>query len=741
MTSTSNALHTLINTLFRLVICIISSLAVSCSWDVNSNSEEKQYTLTINIVNGTVQLNPNKTKFKSGETVIVTVTANSGYDFDSWEGDETGSECPLRLVMDDDKTISAKMIPVPTTVIYYVDYSGGDDSNDGLSTTSAWKHAPGDDQATGVPAVTTLGPGCSVYFRGGVVYRGSITIPASGSLNYPVTYSGNRWPSGTKAIFDGGDAITGWTKCSSAAECGGNTNYNNIYYAYLSSTVDPLSINLHEYNTTTSTDDFLWMSQDPNPSDFYFYDTYTEFMEMTQSQFTLTSITDASYFTQSDLTDSYLLIWIYPNTVETRRILTYNTSTHTVTFDDLGDVAKYSDGRNQYYALFNSPHAIDTAGEYFISTTPDTNSKLKILLWPRSTSNLDSRITYSTRQWGINIDACNNIVVEGFSIIKYSGSSLRDGVGIGCITSTADKKSNIVIKDNYIAHNRKGGSSAGYGGVFLSKCSNVLVQNNTIEDNPRVAGIFFSGGSSITARGNTVKKSGATSIRFYTVDYGVVEGNTIRDSKGSHANGMTFYVACNNILIANNKVFTSNNPITFQDSGNLYFFNNLVDGGDTTNVVCEWINTSRGPWNYGTISFINNTFVRAKSNAAVQLNELNTRNRYYMINNIIDGEITGTNVKRFNNLYTGTSWYQIKSDYIWGDGEFVIEDINSIFTDASTTDFSLLSASPAINKGVDIMQNSDAGNIFPVDLFPDFDYKTDINGDARNTWDLGAYAY
>ena len=64
---------------------------------------------------------------------------------------------------------------------YYVDFGSGSDSNAGTSTGAAWKHSPGDINATGTPASTSLSPGDTVYFRGGVMYNGTINVNWSGS--------------------------------------------------------------------------------------------------------------------------------------------------------------------------------------------------------------------------------------------------------------------------------------------------------------------------------------------------------------------------------------------------------------------------------------------------------------------------------------------------------------------------------------------------------------------------------
>ena len=66
---------------------------------------------------------------------------------------------------------------------YYIDYENGNDSNNGLSMATPWKHCPGDSNATGNSVSTILQAGNNVYFKKGVIYRGGeITVNGEGSI-------------------------------------------------------------------------------------------------------------------------------------------------------------------------------------------------------------------------------------------------------------------------------------------------------------------------------------------------------------------------------------------------------------------------------------------------------------------------------------------------------------------------------------------------------------------------------
>ena len=161
---------------------------------------------------------------------------------------------------------------------YYVDFEGGADTNVGTSPAAAFKHCPGDGQATGPAKGTTLKPGDKVIFKGGVAYKGTVTCRSSGSTGQPVTYDGNT--AGTfgegRAVIDGSEPVTGWRRCASADECGGNPHWQQIYYAPIPAGTDPFWANLAQG------DRLLAVAQDPNLEDMLFEDDLSCFRSVRQ---------------------------------------------------------------------------------------------------------------------------------------------------------------------------------------------------------------------------------------------------------------------------------------------------------------------------------------------------------------------------------------------------------------------------------------------------------------------------
>ncbi len=188
---------------------------------------------------------------------------------------------------------------------YYVDYEGGDNTADGLSPETAWKHSPGDENATNTPGSVELAPGDTVIFKGGVAYYGSIHLDVSGEPGNPITLDGNthgEFGEG-RAVIDGGRVIDGWERCESQEQAGGNPRWEDMFYADID--VD-LSSNFTHSSVVRGRlqrvsmqvpwqrmslfdgDGILPVAQDPKPSDPFYQQHTADFYE-----------------TPHELTDSY----------------------------------------------------------------------------------------------------------------------------------------------------------------------------------------------------------------------------------------------------------------------------------------------------------------------------------------------------------------------------------------------------------------------------------------------------
>lgn len=90
----------------------------------------------------------------------------------------------------------------------YIDFESGDDTSDGTTRETAWKHHPWDPNATG-EAKTCRGSH-NYIFKQGVVYRGELNASESGTEQTPIILTRDpSWGAGP-AVLCGSERVTGW---------------------------------------------------------------------------------------------------------------------------------------------------------------------------------------------------------------------------------------------------------------------------------------------------------------------------------------------------------------------------------------------------------------------------------------------------------------------------------------------------------------------------------------------------
>jgi endoglucanase len=96
--------------------------------------EGETFTLNVQAENGTVQRSPNRILYNEGSTVTLTATGDNGFAFSEWQGDLSGSENPVTLTMDSDKTITAFFVAVPVYELMVIHGSGSGAFSEGFVT-------------------------------------------------------------------------------------------------------------------------------------------------------------------------------------------------------------------------------------------------------------------------------------------------------------------------------------------------------------------------------------------------------------------------------------------------------------------------------------------------------------------------------------------------------------------------------------------------------------------------------
>lgn len=74
---------------------------------VYTTAAPANYTLTLNSVNGAIGRNPDASNYPAGTVVRIWASANSGYHFVNWSGDQSGSNTVADIVMTGNKNITA----------------------------------------------------------------------------------------------------------------------------------------------------------------------------------------------------------------------------------------------------------------------------------------------------------------------------------------------------------------------------------------------------------------------------------------------------------------------------------------------------------------------------------------------------------------------------------------------------------------------------------------------------------
>ena len=590
--------------------------------------------------------------------------------------------------------------------VYFVDGSGvcGDCSDsiskEENSIDNAW--------CTIARAAELSQPGDIIYIRAGE-YPESVVLSQSGTADAQITFAAYA---GEDVFLEGGDYINGWTQCQSADDCGGNPNWQNIYYNYIpaenAEDTTALVANLFQG------DQFLSVAQEPDLPDSFFIDDIDNYYPISVGGQTTTTLTDTATFSNylaGFWEDAYALLWVTHNRVEFRKINTYGSGT--ISFAET-DAPPYDD-RDGRYSIYNGVQQIDNPGEYSVNHDLEQDGARKVYLWPLQGVIADNLIRFSARNYGININRQSYVTVQGLTVQRYTGSELIHGVGIGSVRQGGEIDG-VVIRDNEVRFNRH--ATRGYGGIYLSGCNDCIVDSNTVSENVRHAGIFLSYPTRSRVKNNFVYKPGQTGIRYYYADQSSITNNEISECSGSHANTITVYLWSNDVLIANNYIHDSLGFITLQNSNNITIYNNIIDATVSRIAVQEFGRQSSGTW-----ILANNTFINSSNSTSVMFNNYGAN--YIIKNNILDGiaELDDETVDRDNNIYTGLMWNQGDN---YGENEVVQEDLSLILTDAAAGDYTPLTNSYAANSGQDI------SDILPTAIFTDFDFDRDRLGRQRD---------
>jgi len=466
--------------------------------------------------------------------------------------------------------------------VYYVDFANGNDGNSGTATSSAWRRAPGDPAATGIPANIKLNPGDVVRFRGGVHYRGSISLKHSGVSGKAITWSGTGWGTG-RAIIDGADAVTSTVNCPSKGACGNAANWQKLKLVTFK---QPVVKEIMFYDQKGQ----LFPSQYPAIKDPFWNDNLDH---MAVTPLSSVAAIESGRLEHRVLAaqaakagpHAKLLFWISGNQLASRQI--DSVSGANIYFKPNG-LKLYKD-RPGRVALVGSANAVTAPGSFAVIAPG------KAVVYPRSGG---GAFSVGNGRAGIDIRGQSHIVIQGFHFANGTGDTPFSGQGI------AINNSRGVWGYNWVIENNKFGPAVlrhGRGTISINYSDGAIVRNNEISSIQVGSGVRVAGKvRNLQVLDNSLQRVSRTGIYFGGVVDGVVRGNNLREMQGVHGNAMSFYLANQNILIENNCVYNSTRPITFHGDNklthnNLVFRNNILIGtGDSSSAITSWGSRTQG---------------------------------------------------------------------------------------------------------------------------------------------------
>lgn len=419
--------------------------------------------------------------------------------------------------------------------IFHVDYEGGDDSNDGLSPASAWKHVPGDPAfRNGTAKLFTLNAGDTVRFKGGVRYRGSFTPRANGTADAKVVLDGSAWGL-TRAILDGSDLVREVRRCQSAADCFGNPNWPSLWRATIPTDA--------RWNNTLFVNDLpMQAAQWPAvpASDASDINKFQVIPRAAYDQLLSGSITQPLPAGVAAGTP-VLALWNRPNEIGFTpdiRIREDGIDFAGATWSSAA-FNPYPD-RDNRFAILNAPALVNRPGLAAISPKDGV-----AIFWPTSAGSL--RVSLGTARTGINLARANHMVVRGFSFTSFNEHP---------IVQRASNAGNV-IRDNSFQSIAQ-----------TTAISAVAVRDFTVFRND-FSNLIWSAGikvhntpGPVMIRCNRMREVTNTAISFNNVGNGVVRANSIHGIRGNHGNGISAYNDSRDVVIDRNVVMDAARPFT-----------------------------------------------------------------------------------------------------------------------------------------------------------------------------------
>jgi hypothetical protein len=520
---------------------------------------------------------------------------------------------------------------------FHVDFDHGKDNSNGLTAATAWKHAPGDPNATGASARASLRAGDVIRFASKVRYRGEIVVSASGTDAAPIVFSSDE-PAGN-AVIDGSEPVQ-VEPCHAAADCAGSSRWQHLVRI---TSAAPLT----EESALFTGQGPMRPAQAPDPQDAFYRDEMADMLEVdgvAMSQGRVQFPHDIAVTLRAG--EGRLALWVKPNRVVYRPITGMD-----------GDIALFDPGNLQYYpaaraAALGSVGLVDQPGEFAV--LPDGKTAIAMLP-PAATW-----VSVASGRAGFKIKGGAHLTFRNLTFENFADGGAGAPAGVA-IFSDKPPTSNIVIDNNWF---RNFSSPAGQGPLIIRNVTDLRVADNKFETIALGSAMRLAGGGHIVVENNDIRRVGRTGIMLMGVDDALVQHNRISDVKGVHGNGVSAYLDNHNIRFLANTITDAKQPATFQgaaDKGtgdnNILFANNLLVATPTSiGSLISFAKLTRG------VTIRNNVIIGGK--LGLRLDGRDTG--VIIADNVVNGMAVGGGGLPSDWTLAGNEWTSLSSQQIKG---------------------------------------------------------------------------
>ncbi len=357
--------------------------------------------------------------------------------------------------------------------VRYIDFENGDDSNDGSSKASAWKHHPWDNNAR-EQAAQASGP-ITYVFKGGTIYRGTLEGREQGEPGNPIRLTRDpSWGDGPAWLVGSMEIKDGWKRADPSIAPEGMPEPEKVWYIDLPEASEPWCVWMREGTEATR----IWLSRHPNwdvftDKDFVMeewltFDGPSRYIDKKEGGAPIGSKnnTDDDFLKDPGKSPDFFenaRIWTMwsggpfsaMGTPYIGKILNYDPETGKIERSRIGGAFHFGmAGKNDRYFVEHLPEFLDSQGEfYFESTAKGDGGRLFIRL-PGDANPNEATIEVAQEEMLLKLYDARNMEISG---LRFSFLNVPDNFNFPIYPLDVRLPTAIMLygdcKDTTIAHN------------------------------------------------------------------------------------------------------------------------------------------------------------------------------------------------------------------------------------------------------------------------------------------------